>query len=1099
MGKGGGKCASRAHSASSTRTSRLPAKKNRKPPVKSPTQASKSSSSKDKVIDPDPSTLVPLISKKESQPAAVEKINDDDDIDTNVTFDQEELDYPASEHERRLTGASSSEMPSVYNTANASPARSFSSGARSPDTVYLSGSEDIPQYIASPVHPVGMPLAIKHSKAGANSPESVVSSQRRIHNDEDQFIARWAPASSSSSTGPSGGVLRKRHSVAASSTAPLEVRSLTTSSSFPTPGGRIEGKPVPNIDSVNKTIDEVNLFGESESRKKDGPLVVEGHIANKEEPKPYDSQGAEALKESLDDNWEMVPAQHQSKGLGREWIAVPTPSITDTKLHAPSSQESKEVESPEQVNERGIGKSREEPLEVFSSIQPVISIADSVSKAAEGPETPVQKENIMKSVASDQSDEIETRSLNGEGGDYVFLGATGSPKTEQSSQDPDLDTDVPESTIALNKLASSSKGDDSPVPNATLQNNEAEDIPIVAHGLREETPTIYDRNEEDREAKPLSKSVKEDEETPEVAEKGLASPAPVPEEKDAPSFELDTTPLEKTAAPKHSEYDPAELVEEAGIAAPALSEDAHVDQPDVEQVHDSKVSGEVEASTSEPVIETESGSAAPAEGVSSVEEAVHESITTPVAENLAAEVGEQDGIGVEFPANDNPDADSWRIFKQEIENDTSQASEGPEANVAEEAKVEELAAAADAEVETTASAGKRELLGGPGAFQVDSASVEVEVAPARVEESAVTEVEKPTSATEGNNAEKASALVEEEVKQEATASSATASPLDANAAETALELQSRESELPVAGSEPLSETVSEIQAVPDRDADSPVSEDQAAAIGDGTLEVQHDDAPMDVVESAPLGNDASTPALDTAQAEEPVASTSSTSATADGVPEVQSREFEIPGAGSEPIPEASLGVEGANEVDVDSPVSAEQDAPAGDDTPVALEQAVPSSLDSPTPGLESAKDGGDVVSLSKDEEVDASPVQVVEDSSVVDASAEPSPTAAEAVADEVAGAQAEVPVIVDASDAAVTPDTNAVDTAEEQSRKVELPVAISEPVSQSASEAAPEVVGLTDVEGASSPVKQVDSPKVAEVAPGEDASAGIAGGLKDVE
>lgn len=276
--------------------------------------------------------------QKESQPAAVEKINDDDDIDTNVTFDQEELDYPASEHERRLTGASSSEMPSVYNTANASPARSFSSGARSPDTVYLSGSEDIPQYIASPVHPVGMPLAIKHSKAGANSPESVVSSQRRIHNDEDQFIARWAPASSSSSTGPSGGVLRKRHSVAASSTAPLEVRSLTTSSSFPTPGGRIEGKPVPNIDSVNKTIDEVNLFGESESRKKDGPLVVEGHIANKEEPKPYDSQGAEALKESLGDNWEMVPAQHQSKGLGREWIAVPTPSITDTKLHAPSSQ-----------------------------------------------------------------------------------------------------------------------------------------------------------------------------------------------------------------------------------------------------------------------------------------------------------------------------------------------------------------------------------------------------------------------------------------------------------------------------------------------------------------------------------------------------------------------------------------------------------------------------------------------------------------------------------------------------------------------------------------------------------------------------------------
>lgn len=275
--------------------------------------------------------------QKESSPASiVENIDDDDGIDTNVTFDQEGLDYPASESGRRDTGASSSEMPSVYNTANVSPARSFSSGARSPDTVYLSGSEDLPQYMASPARLVGVPMSLQHSKAGANSPDPVISTQRPVSNVNDEFLARGGPTLSAiSGAGPSSGGLRKRHSIAASSTSPLEVRSLKTSSSFTAPGGRVEEKP---IAPVSKAIDEEQLSGGSGLRKGDKRLVAEGNVAAQEEPKSYQTPGAEASKETLGENWEMVSPVHQSKGLGPEWVSVPKPNISDTRLDVPSAE-----------------------------------------------------------------------------------------------------------------------------------------------------------------------------------------------------------------------------------------------------------------------------------------------------------------------------------------------------------------------------------------------------------------------------------------------------------------------------------------------------------------------------------------------------------------------------------------------------------------------------------------------------------------------------------------------------------------------------------------------------------------------------------------
>ncbi|XP_024384315.1 uncharacterized protein [Physcomitrium patens] len=100
MGNGGGKCASREQSARSSRPPRLRSKR-RETLVQASTSsvALKPSSSKEKAIEFDPATLVPVIGKKD--PTEVAKFNDDGDnrIDTNITFD---VDNAANESGRRL-------------------------------------------------------------------------------------------------------------------------------------------------------------------------------------------------------------------------------------------------------------------------------------------------------------------------------------------------------------------------------------------------------------------------------------------------------------------------------------------------------------------------------------------------------------------------------------------------------------------------------------------------------------------------------------------------------------------------------------------------------------------------------------------------------------------------------------------------------------------------------------------------------------------------------------------------------------------------------------------------------------------------------------
>jgi hypothetical protein len=94
---------------------------------------------------------------------------------------------------------------------------------------------------------------------------------------------------------------------------------------------------------------------------------------------------------------------------------------------------SKEVAVPQEVVERGLEPSSQstvETPEVSSKAPPVIPIAGVSAESSKSSETYDEEADTVKSMGSDQSDEIETRSINGDGGDYVLLGTTGSPERD---------------------------------------------------------------------------------------------------------------------------------------------------------------------------------------------------------------------------------------------------------------------------------------------------------------------------------------------------------------------------------------------------------------------------------------------------------------------------------------------------------------------------------------------------------------------------------------------------------------------------------------------------------------------------------------------
>lgn len=88
----------------------------------------------------------------------------------------------------------------------------------------------------------------------------------------------------------------------------------------------------------------------------------------------------------------------------------------------------------ERVLAEPTGQSTVEPLELSSKARPVNPIAESSTQSSKVLETSDEEAETVKSVGSDQSDEIETRSINGDGGDYILLGTTGSRPLAESTE-----------------------------------------------------------------------------------------------------------------------------------------------------------------------------------------------------------------------------------------------------------------------------------------------------------------------------------------------------------------------------------------------------------------------------------------------------------------------------------------------------------------------------------------------------------------------------------------------------------------------------------------------------------------------------------------
>ena len=87
--------------------------------------------------------------------------------------------------------------------------------------------------------------------------------------------------------------------------------------------------------------------------------------------------------------------------------------------------------APQAVVERGLQTtsiSTVESREAISKPPTEIPFAGSSAQSSKSPEISDEEADTVKSMGSDQSDEIETRSINGDGGDYVLLGTSGSPE-----------------------------------------------------------------------------------------------------------------------------------------------------------------------------------------------------------------------------------------------------------------------------------------------------------------------------------------------------------------------------------------------------------------------------------------------------------------------------------------------------------------------------------------------------------------------------------------------------------------------------------------------------------------------------------------------
>ncbi|CAK9867826.1 unnamed protein product [Sphagnum jensenii] len=471
MGKGGGKCASRERSGSSvaSRTPRLPAK----PHHVTPHQSSAKAKDVDRAADTDSVTLEPFIPKKMGS----SQVEEDDDIDTNVMFDQQEIHSHVSDSGRRLLGSPSSAVQSAYNTAMPSPSRSFSSGGgRSPDAFH-DAPDELQHFQASPNHPRHIKSGVGASQQGgviANTSQSSFESTRpRFQDDDDLFPSKETiiPTSSNNSAVVHLG-LRKRAtpfhatpsesknvSSACNTEAPIvggsgeETSSpitIISQTSFGLPQPQLGVTPQPHEPSEQATNIEVATPPNQKVDMKEGVYTQESTM-------PRESG-------KLSDNWELVPRE---LGSGSSSPVLVTMSKSTKASVDPTSQleamktenfknlkfKEKEIEDDSQqpTNEQ------EENMKSMAS-KPFLSehVVEGLPKEKSDPrqlqnDQPFEEEaDTVRSLGSDQSDDIETHSINGDGGGYVFLG---SPQHEEShdieklKDDKDFNKGVPIETL----------------------------------------------------------------------------------------------------------------------------------------------------------------------------------------------------------------------------------------------------------------------------------------------------------------------------------------------------------------------------------------------------------------------------------------------------------------------------------------------------------------------------------------------------------------------------------------------------------------------------------------------------------------------------
>ncbi|CAK9211028.1 unnamed protein product [Sphagnum troendelagicum] len=472
MGKGGGKCASRERSGSSvaSRTPRLPAK----PHNVTPHQSSAKAKDVDRAADTDSATLEPFIPKKMGS----SQVEEDDDIDTNVMFDQQEIHSHVSDSGRRLLGSPSSAVQSAYNTAMPSPSRSFSSGGgRSPDAFH-DAPDELQHFQASPNHPRHIKSSVGVSQQGgviANTSQSSFDSTRpRFQDDDDLFPSKETiiPTSSNNSAVVHLG-LRKRAIPFHATPSESKNVSSTWNTEAPIVGGSGEetSSPITIISQTSFGLPQPQL-GVTPQPHEPSEQATNIEVATPPKQKVDMKEGVHTQESTmpresgkLSDNWELVPRELGS-GSSSPVLVTMSKSTKASEVDPTSQLEAMKTENFKNLKfkEKEIEDDSQQPTneqeENMKSMasKPFLSehVVEGLPKEKSDPrqlqdDQPFEEEaDTVRSLGSDQSDDIETHSINGDGGGYVFLG---SPQHEEShdieklKDDKDFNKGVPIETL----------------------------------------------------------------------------------------------------------------------------------------------------------------------------------------------------------------------------------------------------------------------------------------------------------------------------------------------------------------------------------------------------------------------------------------------------------------------------------------------------------------------------------------------------------------------------------------------------------------------------------------------------------------------------